>query len=404
MDNELISIIIPVFNTEQYIERCVRSAINQSYSNIEIIIVDDGSTDSSGKICECLAASDDRINVIHQENQGLVKSRKVGLKASNGRYIGFIDSDDWVDPNMYEYLYGKAKECDADVVTSEHYIDSEDGQVSYVGGAFKAGEYEPRRDHYFCDNMIFDENNKLWGITPNFWNKLFKKEHLEKFEYDIDERITYGEDDACVYPCMAFADKVFVSKERFYHYWRRTDSMSISQDDLYYMRINYMYISFKQKIKDHPLWSVIKKKFDLYMFEFITRGVEGLWGISPMHLIPRRVFDFSVLGDDIELNFVLYGAGKIGRNCYSQLRLLGLTDNCIWVDQKYIEMQQRGLPVKSPDILFNLEYKTILVAVLREDLFNNIRNQLVNMGIDKNKIKWLQTRDVYSIVADGWSS
>lgn len=403
MMNEMISIIIPVYNTDKYIERCVRSAMDQTYKNLEIIIVDDGSTDQSGIICDKLAENDERIIVCHQKNQGLVKSRKVGLENAHGRYVGFLDSDDWIDYGMYEYLIRQAVNYNAEIVTSEHYIESEDGVLPYIGGAFKAGVYSPKESEYFCENMIYDEKFNLWGISPNFWNKLFLKEHLMKFEKEIDERITYGEDDACVYPCMAFADKVVVTKERFYHYWRRKDAMSVSADDSYYMRINYMYLSFKRNIVMHPLWQIIKKRFDLYMFEFVSRGVEGLWGITPIPLYPKRVFDFSILGEGFEKKFVLYGAGKVGRNCYSQLRMVGMTNSCIWVDNNYENLQKMGLPVVSPDSLRLTEFHVVLVAVLREGLYEKIKEQLIEFGIDEKLITWVQTKKTYELMGESWS-
>lgn len=102
---ELISVIVPVYNTKELLERCVHSIRNQSYQNMEIILVDDGSTDGSGILCDGLAAMDDRIRVIHKENGGSSSARNEGIKAAKGKYLGFIDSDDYIEPMMYEMLY-----------------------------------------------------------------------------------------------------------------------------------------------------------------------------------------------------------------------------------------------------------------------------------------------------------
>ena len=115
MKEELISVIIPVYNVEKYIRYCLDSVINQTYKNLEIIIVDDGTKDSSGEIAEEYAVKDSRIKVIHKENGGLSDARNVGLDAATGKYIAFLDSDDVITLDFYEYLYNIIKEKDYDI-------------------------------------------------------------------------------------------------------------------------------------------------------------------------------------------------------------------------------------------------------------------------------------------------
>jgi raffinose-raffinose alpha-galactotransferase len=112
----LVSVIIPVFNVEQYIERCVESVINQEYKNIEIILVDDGSTDQSGMLCDELATKDERIHVIHKKNGGLSSARNSGLEHASGEWVTFIDSDDWVTEDYVSGMYNTAEMSKADVV------------------------------------------------------------------------------------------------------------------------------------------------------------------------------------------------------------------------------------------------------------------------------------------------
>ena len=119
---ELISIIVPVYNVEQYLDDCLISIINQTYKNIEIILIDDGSTDKSGKICDEYAKKDSRIIVIHKENGGVSSARNAGLRIAKGAYIGFVDPDDWIAEDMYEVLYSNAKKYDADVSVCKYKI------------------------------------------------------------------------------------------------------------------------------------------------------------------------------------------------------------------------------------------------------------------------------------------
>ena len=126
MKEELISVIIPVYNVEKYIRYCLDSVINQTYKNLEIIIVDDGTKDSSGEIAEEYAAKDSRIKVIHKENGGLSDARNVGLDVATGRYIAFLDSDDVISLDFYEYLYNMIKEKDYDIAECEFFRISSD--------------------------------------------------------------------------------------------------------------------------------------------------------------------------------------------------------------------------------------------------------------------------------------
>ena len=114
----MISIIVPVYNVEKYLERCIESIVNQTYKDIEIILVDDGSPDNCPVICDRYAEKDNRIKVIHKQNGGLINARKSGLEIAQGDYIGFVDSDDWIEPEMYEYFAQMINKYSPDMVLS----------------------------------------------------------------------------------------------------------------------------------------------------------------------------------------------------------------------------------------------------------------------------------------------
>ena len=132
--DELISVVVPAYNMEQYIGECVDSILAQTYRRLEVILVDDGSTDATGRICDQYAERDARVVVIHQENRGLPRSRKVGVAAARGAYVGFVDSDDWVDSNMYGYLCRELEESGAQLVTSGYIVERPDGSSAPVLG------------------------------------------------------------------------------------------------------------------------------------------------------------------------------------------------------------------------------------------------------------------------------
>lgn len=127
-----ISIIVPVYNTEKYLKRCVDTLTGQTYDNLEILLVDDGSKDGSGKLCDDLALRDERIRVIHKENGGLVSAWKRGVDESTGEYISFVDSDDWVDIHMIGEMAACLSGNEKEIIASDYVIEKEDGSTQYV--------------------------------------------------------------------------------------------------------------------------------------------------------------------------------------------------------------------------------------------------------------------------------
>lgn len=392
--NDLISVIVPAYNMENYIEQCLDSIIAQTYTNIEIIVVDDGSSDSTGKICDLYAEKDARFVIVHQENQGLVKARKKGLSVANGKYVGFVDSDDWIDREMYEFLYKNLLETKAQVVTTGRFLEEDKTYIleDYMPG----GIYHPQEDEFFCSHMIFGEDKKIWGITPNFWNKLFEKELLMKYEEMVDDQITYGEDDACVYPCMAFAKTVSVTDGCFYHYRMRMSSMSNSEDENYLTRVNLLYLCLKRSFEKHPLAEVLIKELDLYMFEFVWRGMNGLWGIKPGIKIPHKLMDMSCLIGKRKI--VLYGAAKAGQNYYQQLKLCGIHNKVIWVDREYRKFQRAGLPVYGIDWIEKNSCDLIIIAAIKRETYESIKKDLLKIGMKPEKICWNHPKDILTCI------
>ena len=125
---DLISVIVPVYNVEKYLDRCMKSILQQTYHRLEIILVDDGSTDASAAMCDAYARRDSRIRVVHKQNGGLSDARNAGLELAAGDYIGYVDSDDWIEPDMYEYLLENALKYQADIAVCgrvERYVDKE---------------------------------------------------------------------------------------------------------------------------------------------------------------------------------------------------------------------------------------------------------------------------------------
>jgi len=203
----LITVIIPVYNVEKYLNRCIESIINQTYKNLEIILVDDGSTDNSGKICDEYALKDNRIKVIHKQNGGVSSARNKGLEVATGEYIGFVDSDDYIEKDMYEYLYNGCVFFNA--------------QISSCSTLFEGKVIDKQKREFYIQKDFIENFNTF---PCSVWNRLFKKDLIYGLRFD--EHIFFGED--LLFSFFAFfkSQKVCFLKENKYNYISNTNSLS----------------------------------------------------------------------------------------------------------------------------------------------------------------------------------
>ena len=247
MEKFQISIIVPIYNVEKYVRQCIESIINQTYKNLQIILVDDGSTDTSGLICDEYASIDDRIEVIHKKNGGLVTARKIGLQKAKGEYIGFVDGDDYIDDNMYESLLGYILKQDVDMVHTGYW--HEKGNATYSNTNFETGFIEcPEDKSLLLRNILLQHNN----IEHSIWSKLFKRSLIVKSYYDVNDECSYGEDLVCMISTIINADRIYILNRAYYHYRVRSESLShgmglggISKEIKLYNNIKSVLIKYK---------------------------------------------------------------------------------------------------------------------------------------------------------------
>lgn len=214
MEQQKISVIVPVYKVEAYLDRCIQSIVGQSYNNLEIILVDDGSPDNCPSLCDAWAAKDSRIKVIHKENGGLSDARNAGMAIATGELMGFVDSDDWIAPGMYQHLYDRMKEDNSDIAACGVEMVWEDGTLSRVltrSGSCVLNQEEAMR-------AIIEES---WLKQP-VWYKLYKTELIRQIPFPVGK---YHEDVFWSYQAVGRARKVSVSDKVGYYYLQRSGSI-----------------------------------------------------------------------------------------------------------------------------------------------------------------------------------
>ncbi len=220
MRTPLISVIIPVYNVEKYLHRCLDSVIAQTYQNLEIICVDDGSIDESGRICDQYAVRDARLKVIHQENQGLSAARNRGLDAAEGEYIAFVDSDDYILEGMYKKMLDKLLDYSVDLCVCQWQYEFSDGRQVVKKKNIDPTIYGCKTSLEFARFLYM--GNYENGVVVAAWNKLYRRALLDKIRFE--GRI--HEDDAFNGRIMAKNISVYVMEDQFYVYAQNGDSLT----------------------------------------------------------------------------------------------------------------------------------------------------------------------------------
>lgn len=281
--SELISVIVPVYRVEDYLDRCIKSIVNQTYQNLEIILVDDGSPDQCPKICDMWSRKDSRIWVIHKENGGVSSARNAGLRIATGDWISFVDSDDWIHPQFFETLHLQAtKRPSANIIAVNMDRVKEEKPYS----AIKPEEIE---FHSISVDSIF--HNKT--IRNYVWGRLYCRESIKGRVFD--ETLLFGEDS--IFNAQLFADDavtVLYSSERMYYYFQRDDSAvhQFSLPQLVLLFEKYLDLSLKES-REYP------KSY--YTMEAMKRALSARYGLQ---------FDSKHKEKKEELDLILKNSSK----------------------------------------------------------------------------------------------
>ena len=219
-----LSVVVPVYNAEKYIEECIRSLLFQSLKNIEVIAVDDGSTDKSLEVLKKMSESDKRLRVFHQENSGVSSARNYGLREARGQYIGFCDSDDWTEKNMYESMYAKAVEYNADIVFCGIYKNADQADVPYIDdGYYPRSEIEKKIFPILvCNTNEVQDGRTLSGSVCS---KLISNRLIKEHDLSFDtSKISYEDYLFCIKATFYAQSYYYMGSLHFYHVRRNVVS------------------------------------------------------------------------------------------------------------------------------------------------------------------------------------
>lgn len=258
MKNDLISIIIPVYKVEKYLEKCIESVLKQTYTNLQIILVDDGSPDNCGKICDEYAKKDSRIEVIHKANGGLSDARNVGISKAKGRYIGFVDSDDWINKEMYKILYELCEKNNSDIAEcrytvttgNEMNLDNSSNLITILNNE------EAIKSLY---------TNTSYGSVVS-WNKLYRCELFKDIKFPEGK---LNEDQFTTYKLYYKSNKIVLIDKVLYYYFQSTKSIMRSEFTLKKLDAIEAIESSHKFFEENNLYDLVLWNDTLYSFVLI---------------------------------------------------------------------------------------------------------------------------------------
>lgn len=381
MNAPKISVIVPIYNVGQYLDECIESIRRQTYTNLQIVLIDDGSTDSSGKICDEHALEDDRILVVHQENMGLVSARKKGLEVAEGEYIGFVDGDDYIDPQMYETMLHMLLRENADIVNtwalSKHRCQT---------AVIDMDKYQ--KDVFKC--FIGAERRIVSAIDPHIWSKLFEKKLIRDAYALVEDDVSYGEDQVCFCAVIFMAKKICTMDNCFYHYRVREDSISHSIDFRNVRRTVRMYTNMCNILDKMDVYEELEGEMNLYFLRIMFAAIKK----THHYQIPLSRFYFPSPEKLQRKKILLYGAGKVGNDYYSQISRFTTCQIVAWVDSHPEKYDYPFVELCGLDILSTMSYDIVLIAVKNKEVCREIIKSLTDRHVPIEKIVWEKPRDI----------
>ena len=388
--SQLLSVIVPVYNKEVYLENCIESILAQTYDNLEIILVDDGSTDASVEICDTYAANHDNIRVIHCENGGITKARLTGVELARGEKVTFVDADDWVEKEYYqEACVGNE---DMDIILVGIKSGNEETGYNKRKSYLREGVYERTQiEAEFIPGMLWDPEIDGWKIAPSVCNKIFKKEGmLDELRKAEPLRCNYGEDALVTYPLIIRAEKIKVLDAAYYNYRLRTGNeiAGYIKDEKFFYKLIKVYTYLNTRFEQCGHSSVMRKQVDNY-FISSTYLKKKQYGLSSK---PEHHFDILFPYQEIkkDAKVALYGAGKVGQGYIEQNKQYKFCDIVLWIDKNYEEIGNEE--IVSPEKLLECQYDYVLIAIDKETTALSVKSWLEGMAVPAEKIVWHSVR------------
>lgn len=380
-----ISVIVPVYNQkENYLDECILSICNQTYKNVEIILVDDGSAAVCSKICDEYCLKDSRIKVIHKENGGTASARKAGIQAASGDYVSFVDSDDWIDPDLYDKVAAVLAENEADIVSYGYYRNYENGTSMKVINHHKK-LYCERKDfekevfpYFIRTNDLFDTD-----LPITICCYLYKVDLACVVAQKISDEIKTSEDYLFALTALLNAKSFCFSPYIGYHYRCNVNSKTHNLKSIKELEAR-TYKAADNAINDSCYdeynKKILKKKNLLMTYDALMLRDYSLLVSDETDFL----FPYTKVKRDSKI--LIYGAGKFGKQIYSIVKNSTNYEVVGRADKNWKLYEKQGVDVIAPEDILDLDYDYIIIAITYANIRNQAKKYLMELGISEDKI------------------
>jgi glycosyltransferase involved in cell wall biosynthesis len=379
MNNELVSVVVPIYGIEKYISKCIKSILAQSYLNIEIILINDGSPDKCGEICKKFLSLDKRIKYFYKTNGGLVSARKKGVKHASGKYITFVDGDDFLEKDHLQNLYFAIKKDKSDLSISgftRYFF----GKKRRISNKISPGTYDLKKDSFVLDHAIYNKEFFEHGITTYVWNKLFLLKKLKSVIRSVDDKIVMGEDSCITYPYLFACKRISVISSNSYIYRQRQDSI-IKNPSNFNKETKKISLVFNHLKKTIPQTPINKKQVYFYKVALLLIRLGGARKTSKNFL---KIYFENIQKDDRNLSIV--SSGSFGQAIVNNIYSASNFQLISWHDDDWKESQLCGLEVESMEGLKHKKFDKVLIASIDQKYISILRDKLISLGISDNRI------------------
>ncbi len=385
-----LSVIVPVYNIKDYIKKCLRSICDQTYKNLEIILVDDGSTDGSGEICDDFCLEDSRIHVVHKKNGGLVSARKAGAQIAKGDYIIAVDGDDWIDKERFQNLVENGLPSFPDMVyLSGHYKEYANMSVLIppVTNKHLYNKKQIVNDlmEQFCGNGdLYHERCMEFGQ----WLWCVKREIYCKNQIEIDERISWAEDVICIFACILDSSSIISLCEPSYHYVQRDGSINYQRKK---WDENHALIFFRQ-MKKILSKHIVNDKILNVAVQYIYHNLL-ITNYKRIYCYYNRYL-FPYIPVKTGSRIIIYGAGNLGCEIVNAIDEDPLYEIVAWVDKTRRNNLKSIHKIEPVSVIYERSYDYIVIAILLSDTSKKIKEELIGCGVQKEKIALMQSTEM----------
>lgn len=307
-----VSVIVPVYGVEKFLSRCVESLLKQSLRAIEIILVDDGSLDACPAICDAYAEKDSRIKVIHKINAGLGQARNSGLEIATGKYVAFVDSDDYVESDMLQSMYAIAIQNNADFVRCDNYKETEEGVILNEKSVAPVGECLYDRER-LRKELLYPQFGLLPGesgeryVSCSVWRNIYRREIIEKNKLRfVSERELISEDILFNLDFMMKSERAYVVSEKFYHYVINESSLTQTYRKDRFQKELILYRAMSKRLKEYGIYEECKIRLYRHLLARARKCLKSELFCKADFSVKKKRMDVILKSDEIENIFNVY--------------------------------------------------------------------------------------------------